>query len=127
MTHSDRQKTHVHVCVRLAQYHNNVGRCSILPDQNSTTITVSTMPDIIHYDADIHRIISTILSWITVYSSSFSFTVTKLLVIQVTHIKINLNSLKIRKGHGKRLCKKIAKHVIWTRRMLWIVVDGRSW
>jgi len=30
-------------------------------------------------------------------------------------------------GHGKRLCKKIAKHVIWTRRMLWIVVDGRSW
>jgi len=31
------------------------------------------------------------------------------------------------RGHGKRLCKKIAKHVIWTRRMLWIVVDGRSW
>jgi len=22
--------------------------------------------------------------------------------------------------HGKRLCKKIAKHVIWTGRMLWI-------
>jgi len=31
------------------------------------------------------------------------------------------------KGHGKRLCKKIAKHVIRTSRMLWIVVDGRSW
>ena len=31
------------------------------------------------------------------------------------------------RGHGKRLCKKIAKHVIWTRRMLWIVIDGRSW
>jgi len=30
------------------------------------------------------------------------------------------------RGHGKRLCKKIAKHVIGTRRMLWIVVDGRS-
>jgi len=27
--------------------------------------------------------------------------------------------------HGERLCKKIAKHVIWTGRMLWIVVDGR--
>jgi len=23
--------------------------------------------------------------------------------------------------------KNIAKHVIWTRRMLWITVDGRSW
>ena len=31
------------------------------------------------------------------------------------------------RGHGKRLCKKIVKHVIWTRRMLWIVVDGRRW
>ena len=31
------------------------------------------------------------------------------------------------RGHGKRLCKEIAKHVIWTRRMLWIMVDGRSW
>ena len=31
------------------------------------------------------------------------------------------------RGHGKGLCKKIAKHVIWTRRMLWIMVDGRSW
>jgi len=31
------------------------------------------------------------------------------------------------RGHGKRLCKKIDKHVIWTRKMLWIVVDGRSW
>jgi len=31
------------------------------------------------------------------------------------------------RGHGKRLCKKIAKHVIWTRRMLRIVVDGKSW
>jgi len=30
------------------------------------------------------------------------------------------------RGHGKRLCKKIAKHIIWTRRMLWIVVDGRT-
>ena len=26
-----------------------------------------------------------------------------------------------------RLCKSIAKHTIWTGRMLWIVVDGRSW
>ena len=31
------------------------------------------------------------------------------------------------RGHGERLCKKIGKHVIWTRRMLWIVIDGRSW
>jgi len=31
------------------------------------------------------------------------------------------------RGHGKTWCKKIAKHVIWTRRMLWIVVDRRSW
>ena len=31
------------------------------------------------------------------------------------------------RGHGQRLCKKIAKHVIWTERMLWIVVHGRSW
>ena len=31
------------------------------------------------------------------------------------------------RGHGQRLCKKIAKHAIWTRRMLSIVVDGRSW
>ena len=31
------------------------------------------------------------------------------------------------RGHGERLCRKTAKHVIWTRRMLWIVVDGRSW
>jgi len=30
-------------------------------------------------------------------------------------------------GCGQRLCKKIAKHVIWTGRMLWTVVDGRSW
>jgi len=29
------------------------------------------------------------------------------------------------RGHGKRLCKKIAKHVISTRRMIWIIVDGR--
>jgi len=28
---------------------------------------------------------------------------------------------------GERLCKKIAKGVIWTGSMLWIVVDGRSW
>ena len=27
------------------------------------------------------------------------------------------------RGCGERLCKKIAKHVIWTGRMLWIVVD----
>jgi len=27
------------------------------------------------------------------------------------------------RGCGQRLCKKIAKHVIWTGRMLWIVVD----
>jgi len=31
------------------------------------------------------------------------------------------------RGHGQRLCKKIAKHAIWTGRMLRIVVDGRSW
>jgi len=31
------------------------------------------------------------------------------------------------RGHGKRLCKRIAKHIIWTRRMLWIVVDWRIW
>ena len=31
------------------------------------------------------------------------------------------------KGRGERLCKKIAKHSIWTGRMLSIVVDGRSW
>jgi len=35
------------------------------------------------------------------------------------------------KGRPKRTLKevvqKIARHVIWTRRMLWIVVDGRSW
>ena len=31
------------------------------------------------------------------------------------------------RGRGERLCKKIARHVIWTERMLWIVVDGRSW
>ena len=30
------------------------------------------------------------------------------------------------RGHGKRLCKKIAKNVISTRRMLWIVVDGKK-
>jgi len=24
------------------------------------------------------------------------------------------------RGHGERLCKKIAKHVIWTGRMLWM-------
>jgi len=31
------------------------------------------------------------------------------------------------RGHGERLCKKIANHSVWTGRMLWIVVDGRSW
>ena len=30
------------------------------------------------------------------------------------------------KGRGERLCKKIAKHTIWTERMLWIVVDGTT-
>ena len=30
------------------------------------------------------------------------------------------------RGHGERLCKKIATHVIRTGRMVWIVVDGRS-
>jgi len=30
------------------------------------------------------------------------------------------------KGHGERLCKKIAKHAVRTGRMLWIIVDGRS-
>jgi len=29
------------------------------------------------------------------------------------------NALVIQRRQGKRLCKKIAKHVIWTRRMLW--------
>jgi len=28
---------------------------------------------------------------------------------------------------SRRLCKEITKHVIWTGRMLWIVVDERSW
>jgi len=28
---------------------------------------------------------------------------------------------------GERLCKRIAKHTVWRGRMLWIVVDGRSW
>ena len=27
----------------------------------------------------------------------------------------------------ERLCKRIAKHVVWSGRMIWIVVDGRSW
>ena len=31
------------------------------------------------------------------------------------------------RGRGERLCKKIAKHAVWTGRMLWIIVDGRSW
>jgi len=31
------------------------------------------------------------------------------------------------RGLGGRLCKKIVKHVNWTGRMPWIVVDGRSW
>jgi len=31
------------------------------------------------------------------------------------------------RGHGERLFKKIAKHVISTGRKLWIVVDRRSW
>jgi len=30
------------------------------------------------------------------------------------------------RGHGERLCRKIAKHVIWTGRMLWIVVDEEA-
>jgi len=30
------------------------------------------------------------------------------------------------RGYGERLCKKTAKHVIWTGKMLWIMVDGRS-
>jgi len=29
------------------------------------------------------------------------------------------------KGRGERLCKKIAKHAVWTGRMLWIIVDGQ--
>jgi len=29
--------------------------------------------------------------------------------------------------HGERLCIKIAKHVTWMGRMLWIIVDARSW
>jgi len=28
------------------------------------------------------------------------------------------------RGHGKRLSKKIAKHVIWTRRMLWATINS---
>jgi len=31
------------------------------------------------------------------------------------------------RGHEERSCKKIAKHEIWTGKMLWIVVDGTSW
>jgi len=31
------------------------------------------------------------------------------------------------RGLGERLCKNIAKHVNCTWRILWIVVDGRSW
>jgi len=30
------------------------------------------------------------------------------------------------RGHGQRLCKKIAKHIILTGRTLWIIVAGRS-
>jgi len=29
--------------------------------------------------------------------------------------------------HRFSMCKKTAKHTIWTRRLLWITVDGRSW
>jgi len=32
-----------------------------------------------------------------------------------------------RRALRKRLCKKIVEHVNWTGRMLWIIVDGRSW
>jgi len=31
------------------------------------------------------------------------------------------------RGRGKRLCEKIANDIIWTGRLLWIIVDGRSW
>ena len=31
------------------------------------------------------------------------------------------------RGRGQRLCRKTVEHAIWTRRMLWIMVDGRSW
>jgi len=31
------------------------------------------------------------------------------------------------RGRGERLCKKTAKHTIWTGRMLQIAVGGRSW
>jgi len=31
------------------------------------------------------------------------------------------------RGLGERLCRKIVKHVNRTGRMLWIIVDGRSW
>ena len=30
------------------------------------------------------------------------------------------------RGRGERFFKKIAKHAIWTGRMLWIVVDGKK-
>jgi len=43
------------------------------------------------------------------------------------HIRWRASDQEVdQRGHGKRLCKKIAKHVILTRRMLWITVDGRS-
>ena len=31
------------------------------------------------------------------------------------------------RGHAQRLCKKIAKHTVWTGKTPWIMVDGRSW
>ena len=32
-----------------------------------------------------------------------------------------------RRGPGERLLKRTVKHVNWTRRMLWIIVNGGSW
>jgi len=47
----------------------------------------------------------------------------------------NVCSMKCRMPHqevdkrrlGERLCKKTVKHVNWTGRMLWMVVDVGSW
>ena len=45
-------------------------------------------------------------------------------LIQAANI---INQEVDQRGHGKRFCEKIAKPVIWTGKMLWIMVDGRSW
>jgi len=37
------------------------------------------------------------------------------------------NQEKDQRGLGQRLRKKTVKHINWTGRILWIIVDGRSW